>query len=152
MTRKEKRRKNKTLDDYEIAQRRKKVLSMRLAGATYRETAEALGISPSTVQKDINAELKEIPKWRADELRHVEERRLNRLQRAIWPRALEGDLPAFDRVLRVMERRAKMLGLDMPQRVEVTGVDVDLDTTVEKLLRVAELAGDTHPTNSDSGK
>jgi len=39
------------------------------------------------------------------------------MQRALWPTALSGDLGAIDRLVRIMERRARLLGLD--SRVEV---------------------------------
>ena len=43
------------------------------------------------------------------------------MQLAIWPAALAGDLFAIDRVLKVMSRRAKLLGLDQPKKVALSG-------------------------------
>jgi hypothetical protein len=42
---------------------------------------------------------------------------------ALWPQVLKGNQGAIDRALRVMERRAKLLGLDAPTRQEVTGAE-----------------------------
>ena len=36
------------------------------------------------------------------------------LQMAAWPLAVDGQVGAIERVLKVMERRAKLLGLDHP--------------------------------------
>jgi hypothetical protein len=52
----------------------------------------------------------------ADELREIEANRLDRLFVVAWRRAMakDGDLAAIDRALRIMERRARLLGLDQP--------------------------------------
>lgn len=132
-------RKNTPADDLKAAERRKKALALRLTGATLQEIADHNGTAVSTVHSDIDRALGDIPRQEADALRAQEVERLDRLQRAIWGKALQGDLPTIDRVLRIIDRRAKMLGLDAPQQVEVSTMDVDLDTTVAKILQVAEL-------------
>jgi hypothetical protein len=43
--------------------------------------------------------------------------------RAIYATATKGDTGAIDRILRIMERRAKLWGLDTPVRNEHTGKD-----------------------------
>ena len=54
----------------------------------------------------------------AGTLRDIEAMRLDELQAAIWQKAVEGEGAAIDRVLHVMARRAKLLGLDEPERRE----------------------------------
>jgi hypothetical protein len=65
----------------------------------------------------------------ADQVRQIEVETLNDLQAAIMPRATkaaaadyctDGQDKAMDRVVRIMERRAKLLGLDAPTRNEHT--------------------------------
>lgn len=126
---------------HSIMERQKKALAMRLAGATLREISDALGVDLSTISRDIQRALADIPREEADALRKIEVQRLDRLQRAVWTKALGGDLSAVDRAVKIVDRRAKLLGLDAPQKVEVAASDVDLDATVAKLLRVAELTG-----------
>ncbi len=46
--------------------------------------------------------------------------RLDRLQEALWPKAISGDTRAADVVLRIMNRRARMLGIDAPARIDIT--------------------------------
>lgn len=128
----------------EIAQRRKKILAMRLAGATLAEIGEAVGLDKSTVSHDINTALADIPRAEANQLRQQEVHRLDRLQRAVWTSALSGDLPAMDRVIRIIDRRAKLLGLDAPQQVEISAGNVDLDATVSKLLAVAGMVNEVN--------
>jgi hypothetical protein len=71
-----------------------------------------------------------------DDLQQIERLRLEQLHGALWPAAMGGDLPAIDRVLRIMERRDRLLGLDAPARteVEVTRRDAELDAEIELLL------------------
>lgn len=56
-----------------------------------------------------------------DEIRGIEAFRLDQLQVVAWRQAMNGDLSATDRVLRIMERRAKLQGLDAPTQLAGTG-------------------------------
>ena len=46
--------------------------------------------------------------------------RLDAMERYIWHRVAKGELFAMDRALAIMERRAKLLGLDQPVKVDIT--------------------------------
>ena len=77
-----------------------------------------------TVQRDIHARLTaaaaecpHTPKYR--QLHHA---RINQLLIYWWPRA-QDDHVALDRVLRLLEREAKLLGLDAPAKQEISGPD-----------------------------
>lgn len=123
----------------EIQERRKKALDLRLAGATFREIAGALGVSLGTAHTDVATALADIPKEEANELRKLEAARLDALNQAHWENALNGDTNSAKIVLSVIDRRIKLLGLDMPQRVEIAGnQDLDLDTVVDNLIGIAE--------------
>ncbi|PRQ11728.1 hypothetical protein C1Y63_04790 [Corynebacterium sp. 13CS0277] len=108
-------RKKNVPKDHERAERAKRALQMRLAGATYAEIGQVLGISQGTAWKDIAREIRAIPATEATELRQLELARLDRLQRAVWEDAVGGNLRAVDRVVRIIERRARLLGLDSIQ-------------------------------------
>ncbi|MGW4505814.1 hypothetical protein ACWENO_14370 [Streptomyces sp. NPDC004436] len=57
-----------------------------------------------------------------DEMRTLEAERLDRLFLVAYRKVVrDQDLTAIDRALRVMERRARLLGLDMPTRTELAG-------------------------------
>jgi hypothetical protein len=133
-------RKKTNAKEFERAERKKNAVELRLAGASYREIGDALGCSTVTAMNDCKEALAEIPMQQADEMRTVELSRLDRLQRAVWGKAVKGDLQAVDRAIKIIDRRAKLLGLDAPQQVQITANDVDLDATVDKMLRVAEMA------------
>jgi hypothetical protein len=62
-----------------------------------------------------------------------------------------GDVPAGMQVLRIMERRAKLLGIDQPirQQVEVISYDADgIDSEVARLVRLLESAEQNPEPNS----
>jgi hypothetical protein len=50
----------------------------------------------------------------AEAIRQQEAARLDQLQAAVWSAAMKGQIGASQQALRIMERRAKMLGLDTP--------------------------------------
>ena len=136
-----------TQREYDRAERKRNALELRLAGASYRDIAQALEVSPATALQDCKEALADIPAQQADEMRTVELSRLDRLQRAVWPRAVKGDLQAVDRAIKIIDRRAKVFGLDAPQQVQITANDIDLDAAVDKMLRVAEMALEKEKSN-----
>jgi hypothetical protein len=64
------------------------------------------------------------------------------LQRVIYPRALEGDVKALDRMLAILDRRAKYLGLDAPIRLQLPteAAQLDIDTSDDAAIYGAALA------------
>jgi len=108
----------------QAAARTRKALDLRIAGATYERIASALGISKSAAHKAVARGMNSIRannESTAQELRDLEVARLDRMLVGLWNGARNGDAQAVDRVLRIMERRAKLLGLDSPASLEVSG-------------------------------
>lgn len=95
----------------ERATRRAEALSMRLAGVRIDQIAKTLGVHPSTVYAWERDAVRDLPREQADELRFLELDRLDALQRSVWADAMRGDTRAVDRVLQIMDRRARYLGL-----------------------------------------
>lgn len=99
----------------EIERRRKAVAANLLAGLTYREIAEGLGVSLGTVAKDVKTLM---GRWQTEQVKDTGEyvalelRRLDVALHSIWDKVREGDESAIDRMLRIMERRARYKGLD----------------------------------------
>ncbi len=83
--------------------------------------AQTLGVSTHTAFTDVRRALRETLQEPADAVRSMELARLDALLRAVWRRATGGHLEAIASALRIMERRAVMLGLDAPRRIDVTG-------------------------------
>jgi hypothetical protein len=160
----------------EVVVRRTKLLELRRQGVRYDdERIEALGYSsPDHARKDLKRALEAHRDAEAAEVatyRQQENERLDALLEAAWPRATtpspvfdkegnqvseELDMRAVDTVLRLMDRRAKLNGLDMPTKAEVTGagggpLQMSQATTaeLEALIGVspapAEAPGDSDP-------
>ena len=102
-------------------ERQAQALELRKAGATYRQIAEQLGYrSPQAAHKSVTSALKKLVEEPAKELRKMELERLDGMFIVMYRQAKQGILGAVDRCLRIMERRSKMLGLDVPQKFELT--------------------------------
>ena len=113
---------------------------LRRAGLTLDEIAIRVGYSsPASVHYALKRINERISREDVEEIRNLESERLDLLQAANWDNAMQGDVPAGALVLRVMERRAKLLGLDMPIRVQqevtVWNGDGDLDAEIQSLIQ-----------------
>jgi DNA-binding CsgD family transcriptional regulator len=114
------------------AQLEERCLDLRASGLSFREIARNLNVVPSTAYKAVArglAAANEHNREEAASLRDLEVMRLDQLQAALWTRAIDdGDHQAIDRVLRIMERRAKLLGLDAPTQREIKEIPPDPET------------------------
>lgn len=126
-------------DAISLAEKRLQALNMRAAGASYDDIAKALGYADrSGSYNAVKAALEGAIKEPAEEAIILETSRLDRLLRALWPQAIgvqtitdahgnvttrqvPPDLFAVDRVLMIMQRRARLLGLDAPTKKQITG-------------------------------
>lgn len=104
-------RARKTQRQVERATRRQEALTMRLAGVRIDRIAQAMGVHRRTVSLWIADAIRDIPREEAEELRLLERDRLDALQQAVWTEAMRGDPRAVDRVLAIMDRRARYFGL-----------------------------------------
>lgn len=105
-------------------ERRQRALELRRTGATFEQIAKKLEYrSPAEAARDITRMLTSVIRETSEEVRAVELARLDGLMVTLWPSARRGDLQAVDRVLKVMERRAKLLGLDAAQKHEIVTSD-----------------------------
>lgn len=106
--------------------RQAECLELRRMGKGYAEIAATLGIAIGTAHKAVKnglADARAQITASADELRTEELSRLDAMLGGLWPRARKGEVAAVDRVLKISERRAKLLGLEAPVRIESTGKD-----------------------------
>jgi len=104
--------------------RRAKVIANLSAGLSYRQMAEALGVSIGTIKNDVAIVLGRLRKNTIqDAAQHiqVQVRRLDIALNAIWGKVLDGDLKAIATMIKIEERRSKLLGLDQPEKVQHSG-------------------------------
>jgi Trp operon repressor len=128
-----------TADDDALAERRQKVSALRLMHYTQREIAAQLDVSVATVNRDlavVRAEWAErrsqsYESWVGEELAKID-----LLERAILPAAIRGDDKAQARLVQFMDRRARMMGLDKPERFEHTVITMDaVEAEIARLER-----------------
>jgi hypothetical protein len=157
----------------ETAERRADLIKLRIAGVSFDDPRVlALGYaSRGAASKDM---LRALEQRRDEEAgaasayRQQENERLDELMAAVWERATtpspqynkdgihthdEIDLRAVDTLLRLMDRRAKLNGLDSPVRTEVSGPDggaVPLGNgSLLELNKLIGIAGQPGPPASD---
>jgi hypothetical protein len=126
-----------------VSEREHQAVQLALAGATFDQIAQQVGYANrSAAWKAVQRALARVEAHDVGSLREVEGARLDRLQVAVWPAALRGEVKAATVVLRIMERRARLLGLDAPLRADV-GVRPEIDAGIRAL--VAQLGGKVPP-------
>jgi hypothetical protein len=102
-------------------EREARCLELRRVGFTFHQIGRALGVTGDGALKAYNRALERLPGIEhREELRQLEMARLDHLLQIWWPKALAGEQAAFNNVPRLMERRARLLGLDEPNRPNVT--------------------------------
>lgn len=126
-----------------------KAVALRLAGLDFQSISDQLGytnrsVAAQDVDRAISARIEDGTRS-IDELREMELLRLDRLQAAAWAKALAGELKSIELVMKIIDRRCKLLGLDAPERHEVVTLDW-LDTQIRDLqARIAARAADGAP-------
>ncbi|HEY3230446.1 MAG TPA: helix-turn-helix domain-containing protein [Roseiflexaceae bacterium] len=143
----------KKTDQQRIAatERRIQALAYRKAGISYRRIADELRSSPSTIVRDVREALTELGGLQdqsAEELRTLEAARLDDLQAALWPQARSGSVKAIGMVLRIMERRARLFGLDAQPGALMPG-DIAIIVRwhdANRIIDVTPTDGDAAPT------
>lgn len=113
-----------------MVERQARAVELRLAGRTLQQIADALGYAaPSGAAQTIEAALRKRIAGAVDDLRQVEYGRLEVMWRPLWSRMLA----AMGRGLKIMTRRAKLLGLDV-DRPNATDVNPEpIRLIVEKV-------------------
>lgn len=132
-----------------IATRRVKALELRKAGFSYREIAKQLGVDVKTAHDDVMAELlvlREATVSDAKALREIELERSDVAIKGLWNKVKDGDTQAISALVRVQERRAKLLGIDAPAKSEqqhsftLTPADISklTDEEIEQAIKVGQ--------------
>lgn len=122
-----------------IEERRVKVAVAILNGLTYREIAAQLNVSTGTVTADRRAILTE---WRkhytdkADQYVAIQLRRLDVLLNAIWQQAVGNDdtapsLPHVDRIIRIIERQERLLGIGAGSPAQNPAAQVNVNIHID---------------------
>ena len=94
---------------------------MYLSGYSITDIASKIGVGFATVTSYLNKALEEEQEALKDlkvKVKEIELKRLDLLQAAYYEKAMSGDKDSFLVVHKIMERRAKYLGLDSPTEIK----------------------------------
>lgn len=140
--------------ELETAERRAFVVQCRRMGATYADIAQAVieqfgertpkGYCDRHAHQDLTRELARTRKEMSstlEDLREIELQRLEEMHSRLYPVALgtehvPPDVFATDRVLKIMDRRAALTGMNAPQKMIVEDAAL---TDEERARRIAEI-------------
>ena len=134
-----------------LAERDARMFKMRQAGVSVGDIAKRFGISPKAVHTAMQRQLEKLngeALMAYPDVLRMELERLDNLQAAIWPLTqhrkvkmddgteiqVEPDLKAIQQVLLIMDRRAKLLGMDQKN------VNIQMDVNSNQNIK-ATLSG-----------
>jgi hypothetical protein len=120
-----------------------KCLELKRQGLTVRAIAALVKLPKTTVQERLDAAFAELLLPPAEEVRKLELERLDAWQLRLEQRLDQGEDPirVIPVGLKVLERRAKLLGLDAPIQVDATFVETtQADLELQDMIRAARVA------------
>lgn len=140
----------------ELEAKEAKVLELRRAGFTFQRIAEEVGYAtPSGAQRALERIMTRNIPQAPEEFRWQELDRLDRMQVALWPRAMKGDDRAIGTIIRLMERRARLVGIDAPQRIQAEVVNYDgtrdIDGDIERIVNLIRGVDRSEPLEVEGG-
>lgn len=119
-----------------------KALELRMEGRTFEAIAQELGYAGKQGAYDaVKRSLDAITREPAEELIKLDLERLDALWGIQYLNAQAGDVQAMAACMKIMERRAKLLGLDAPEKRELSGPNgapiPTMPTTIELVAKDA---------------
>jgi hypothetical protein len=119
--------------------RKARAVELAVMGTPYEEIAQEVGYANrGTAWRTVTNALAERTDKGVKELRVLEGDRLDQLQNALWGEAVAGDVKAVDAVLRIIQARVRLFGLDSPEVRAAEGLRVVIDPA--ELARRGEAA------------
>ena len=115
---------------------------LRLSGKTFKEIAKELKYADASGAYQAYQRAREVVSLdNLGEWRLLELERLNVIQSALWDKAMEGNIPTINALLRVFDLRAKLIGLYSPEKhqVDYEEPDYDLKESVRDMSEMIDL-------------
>jgi hypothetical protein len=119
-------------------EKRMQVMNLRISGWSMPEIASHLSMSTQEVYTIVLTQLQEwtnLTREMTEEMRTLELERLDALLKYLWPKVQVGSAKAIEVALKITERRAKLSGLDAPEKTQV-----QVESTVHQLNHAELLA------------
>jgi hypothetical protein len=144
------------ISEADLLAKEAKVLDLRRAGFTFQRIAEEVGYNQASgAQRAYNRIMARNIPQAPEEHRQQELDRLDRMQVALWPRAMKGDDKAINTIIRLMERRARLVGIDAPTRIQAEVVNYDgnrdIDGDIERIVNLIRGVDSSEPLEVEGG-
>lgn len=140
-------RRNPNNNEARRIEREEAAFALRLQGHTYAAIGRQMGCSATNVRQWIDSEIERRIGPAVEKLREFEAARLDELTVRAWEVMLnnagEMRLKAIDRLLQIARRRAALLGLDSPVRV-----DAVISQMSEQDIALAEMVNEARAANA----
>lgn len=111
-----------------------------LAGYSIMEIASNLGVSTEVANHLVATERDQMRKFVTQQKRseriEIESQRLDALQSGYWRVAVDGDIKAAELVLKIIDKRIKLFGLDSNEEVDGSRYVLVTGTTKEEYLEI----------------
>jgi hypothetical protein len=133
-------------ENIDARRRQERAYALFIAGLTYQQIADSpddkrpgksLYSDRGAAHKAVKAAMeRHVGADEVEEMRQTEGLRLDALQRAHWAKAMQGVGWDTDRVLAIMEQRARLFGLRKPERKQIEVVTRDtVQAAIDELTR-----------------
>lgn len=113
------------------AKRRIEAMQLRQQGFSFKEIGEKLGCSQQRAHAIVHEEFARLRAEQnelAENILRVTNDRIEALLKMQWQRAMQGDRLATETVLKLVDRQARLFGVDAPRKTEAR---VDLNDTTD---------------------
>ncbi len=118
-----------------------KVFELRKAGVTWDQIAKTVGYATAAHAHRAYARAVQRTQFKrtVEEMRELDNLRLDALLRSFWAPATKGTVAALDRVLAILTKRWQLNGVEAPQRIRVESITVDaLERSIQAMLAEME--------------
>ena len=126
--------------DPELFEKERQVVQYRQGGATFDAIARKLGYADESGARA--AFKRAMERMRDDalnaEMRELHRQRLEVALTAIWPDVVKGDLEAIKVMLKILERDAKLYGIDAPVKTEMEVTTYDGNLLRQRTREIVE--------------
>jgi len=120
------------------AKRRTQAMKLRISGLTHREIAAKLKVTEQRVATILKEEIERLNQIRmetAEHMRRLEYDRLDKMLNSVWPKVLKGDCQAISTGISIMNRRARLQGIDLADTDAPAGGNVVINVTERVVTR-----------------
>lgn len=118
----------------EAARKQAEALQLREDGDTFQQIADKIGYATrDSAQKAVMAALDKMLSEPAEHVRELELIRLDGLWRVTYKKAKEGDIKSVEAALKIMDRRARLTGLDKQIDQSTVVISHDDETRSDEL-------------------